>query len=137
MSRVRGRDTTPEMIIRRGLHARGLRYRLHDKTLSGRPDLVFSKYRVAVFIHGCFWHLHGCALSKLPATRPDFWKKKLEANAARDRGAIAALQANGWRVLIIWECALRGPGRTDAKTVLDRAAAFILESRRQFLEVVS
>lgn len=137
MSRVRGRDTKPEMIIRRGLHARGLRYRLHDKTLPGRPDLVFSKCRVAVFIHGCFWHAHGCALSKLPATRQDFWRTKLEANAARDREAVSALQANGWRVLVIWECALRGPGRADVETVLERAAAFTRADGPPFLDIAS
>ena len=91
MSRVRGRDTKPEMLIRRELHARGLRYRLHDRKLPGRPDLVFPKYRTALFVHGCFWHAHGCALSKLPVTRQEFWKQKLDGNGARDRKAIKAL----------------------------------------------
>ena len=95
MSHVRGRDTKPEMVIRQGLHARGFRYRLHDKTLPGRPDLVFAKYRTVVFVHGCFWHAHGCSRSKLPATRRRFWKEKLEGNAARDQRAVAALQACG------------------------------------------
>jgi len=125
MSRIRGRDTEPEMLIRRGLHARGLRYRLHDRTLPGRPDLVFPKYHTAVFIHGCFWHAHGCRLSKLPATRQDFWKKKLEGNAARDHKAIEALQAGGWRVLVIWECALRGVSRLGESQVFQRAEHFI------------
>lgn len=137
MRRVRGRDTKPEMMIRRGLHARGLRYRLHDMTLPGRPDLVFSKLRVAVFIHGCFWHAHGCVLSRLPATRQDFWQQKLEANAARDQKAVEALQADGWRVLVIWECALRGPGRVGVETVLDGAAVFIRANRPQLLEIAS
>jgi len=129
MSRIRGRDTKPEMLIRRGLHARGLRYRLHDRRLPGRPDLVFPKYHTAVFIHGCFWHAHGCTLSKLPATRQDFWKEKLEGNAARDRKAIAALQAAGWRVLVIWECALRGPGRLNDARTLDSAAVYIRQTQ--------
>jgi DNA mismatch endonuclease, patch repair protein len=130
MSRIRGRDTKPEMLIRRGLHARGLRYRLHDRKLPGRPDLVFPKYRTAVFIHGCFWHAHGCALSKLPATRQDFWKQKLEGNAARDNKAIEALQANGWRVLVIWECALRGPVRVALHELLDYLAGVVAGKRR-------
>ena len=132
MSRIRSHDTKPEMLVRRGLHARGLRYRLHDRKLPGRPDLVLARYRVAVFVHGCFWHMHGCSLSKLPATRQEFWRKKLEDNCARDSKAIVALQAAGWRVLIIWECALRGPRRQDA-TVFDRAARYIREDRDSLL----
>jgi DNA mismatch endonuclease (patch repair protein) len=128
MSRIRGRDTKPEMLVRRGLHARGLRYRLHDRKLPGRPDLVFAKYHTAVFIHGCFWHAHGCALSKLPATRQDFWKQKLEGNAARDGKAISALQTDGWNVLVVWECALRGPDRLNTGAALDGAASYIRQN---------
>src|SRR5688500_15378413 len=93
MSRIRGRDTKPELIVRRGLHARGLRFRLHDRKLIGCPDLVFAKHQAAVFVHGCFWHAHGCGLSKLPATRTDFWRAKLSGNAARDMRATEVLQA--------------------------------------------
>lgn len=137
MSRVRGRDTKPEMVIRQGLHARGLRYRLHDRTLPGRPDLVFAKYRAVVFVHGCFWHAHGCKRSKLPATRRHFWKKKLEGNAARDQLAVAELQAAGWRILVVWECALRGAGSVRTQTVVDRAAAFIRDEAPQHIEIAS
>lgn len=125
MSRIKSKDTKPEMLIRRGLHARGLRYRLHDRSLPGCPDLVFPKYHTAVFVHGCFWHAHGCTLSKLPSTRRDFWQTKLEANAARDQKAIAALKADGWRVLVIWECALRGASRREGAVVLEGAMKFI------------
>lgn len=135
MSRIKGKDTKPEMLIRRGLHARGLRYRLHDRLLPGRPDLVFPKYHTAVFIHGCFWHAHGCVMSKLPETRQDFWETKLAANAARDRKAIEALRAYGWRVLIIWECALRGPQRWKEDAVLDRSANFIQFSGAPLLDI--
>ena len=128
MSRIRGRDTKPEMQIRRGLHALGLRFRLQDRKLPGRPDLVLPKYRTAVFVHGCFWHAHCCALSKLPATRQDFWKQKLEGNAARDTKSIAALQTDGWNVLVVWECALRGPGRLNIAAVLDGAASYIRQN---------
>lgn len=135
MSRIRGRDTKPEMFVRQGLHARGLRYRLHDRKLPGRPDLVFAQYQAAVFVHGCFWHAHGCALSKLPATRQDFWKNKLEGNAARDRRTIDALHAAGWRVLVIWECALRGPARLSGEVLLGRAQRFISGRVRDHLEI--
>lgn len=135
MSRIRGRDTKPEMLIRQGLHARGLRYRLHDKALPGRPDLVFPKYHTVVFIHGCFWHAHDCALSKLPATRQDFWKKKLEGNVARDRLAIETLQTDGWRILIVWECALRGPLRMQLDELLDSSAKFVISNDPQCLEL--
>lgn len=135
MSRIRGKDTKLEMVIRRGLHARGLRYRLHDRMLLGCPDLVFPKYRTAVFVHGCFWHAHGCALSKLPATRQEFWQQKLEGNAARDQTAIAALQTDGWRVLVIWECALRGPQRLPEGAALDRAAHFVQYESRTLKEI--
>jgi DNA mismatch endonuclease (patch repair protein) len=136
MSRIRGRDTRPEMLIRRGLHARGLRYRLHDPSLPGRPDLVFPKYRTAVFVHGCFWHAHGCTLSKLPSARQDFWRAKLGANAARDRSAIEAMNNAGWRVLVVWECALRGPGRMDLPVVLDAAAAYVVDGKSPLAELM-
>jgi len=125
MSRIRSKDTKPEMVIRRGLHALGLRYKLHDQSLPGRPDLVFPKYRTAVFIHGCFWHSHGCALFKVPTTRQDFWKEKLAANVQRDHKAIQALHENGWRVLIIWECVLRGVNRVEPEKVLEAASEFL------------
>jgi len=135
MSRVRQRDTKPEMVVRRGLHARGLRYRLQDRKLPGRPDLVFSRHRTAVLVHGCFWHAHGCTLSKLPGTRQDFWREKLEANVARDHKAIVGLRAAGWRVLIVWECALRGPSKLDEAKILDEAAEFIKAGKVELLEI--
>jgi DNA mismatch endonuclease, patch repair protein len=107
MSGIRGKDTRPEMIIRRGLHARGFRYRLHDRRLPGKPDLVFPKYRAVIFVHGCFWHGHNCPFFKWPKTREAFWRKKIEGNVARDRDAIAQLQMSGWRVKLVWECETR------------------------------
>lgn len=126
MAGIRGKDTRPEMILRRGLHARGFRFRLHDRRLPGSPDLVFPGRRAAVFVHGCFWHGHACPLFRLPATRQEFWREKIEGNAARDKAAEAALLADGWRVLSIWECALKGRGRLPAETVLDRAADWLM-----------
>ena len=97
--------------MRRGLHALGLRYRLHDRQLPGSPDLVFPGRRAVIFIHGCFWHGHNCPLFRLPSTRTDFWRAKIERNQERDRNALKDLRTRGWRSLVIWECALRGRGR--------------------------
>ena len=125
MAGIRGKDTRPEMIIRRGLHARGFRYRLHDRRLPGSPDLVFPGRRAVIFIHGCFWHGHGCNLFRLPATRTEFWEAKIEGNRARDGSAEAALLADGWRVLSIWECALKGRERLTVDEVLDQAVYWL------------
>lgn len=113
------------MILRRGLHARGFRYRLHDRRLPGSPDLVFPGRRAVIFIHGCFWHGHDCHLFRLPATRRDFWEAKIKGNRARDEAAEAVLLANAWRVLTIWECALKGRERLPVDVVLDRAANWL------------
>ena len=129
MSRIRGRDTKPEMLIRRGLHARGLRYRLQDRALPGRPDLVFPRFRAVIFVHGCFWHGHDCPLFRLPSTRPQFWEAKIKANRARDAGACEALLALGWRVLVIWECSLKGASRRLPDDVLDACVDFLLSAR--------
>lgn len=105
MSRVRDKDTKPEMRVRKALHAAGLRYRLHRKDLPGRPDVVLPSRRTVVFVHGCFWHRHpGCPRCRTPKTRQEFWIPKLEANVERDRKASAALIEAGWRVRTIWEC---------------------------------
>jgi DNA mismatch endonuclease (patch repair protein) len=113
MARVRGRDTKPEMRVRRALHAAGLRYRLHDKKLPGRPDIVLPARRVAVFVHGCFWHRHpdpDCKLARLPKTRLDFWIPKLEGNRARDERKKAEIEAIGWTVIEVWECQINPAG---------------------------
>jgi len=135
MASVRQRDTKPEMIVRRGLHARGLRYRLNERNLPGSPNLVFPRFGTVVFVHGCFWHAHGCRLSKLPGSRQDYWGPKLEANAARDSRAIAALLDTGWRVLVIWECGLKGPGRLGEAALADRAEQFIRNGKRRLQHV--
>ena len=108
MSGIRGRDTAPELIVRRGLHQRGLRYVLGGRGLPGRPDLVFPSRMTAVFVHGCFWHRHsGCRYACLPKTRLDFWVTKFSANIARDARNEARLRELGWHVEVIWECALK------------------------------
>ena len=108
MAGIRGKDTQPELNLRRALHALGLRYRLHAKDLPGSPDLVFPQYRAAVFVHGCFWHRHeGCKYATLPATRSEFWQAKFDKNVARDKRDGDALVGSGWRVAIAWECDLK------------------------------
>lgn len=108
MAGIQGKNTKPELIVRRMLFSSGYRFRLHRRDLPGAPDIVMPGRKVAVFVHGCFWHRHqGCRLAKMPATRPEFWKAKLEANVARDRRAVEKLQALGWRVLWVWECSTR------------------------------
>ncbi len=110
MAGIKGRDTKPEVLIRKALFAAGFRFRLHRKDLPGSPDIVLPGRRVAVFVHGCFWHAHpGCRYAKTPATRREFWETKLVANAERDRRARDALLSSGWRVLVVWECATRSP----------------------------
>lgn len=113
MSRIRGRDTVPELVVRSYLHRRGLRFRLHRRDLPGRPDIVLPAYRVAILVHGCFWHGHaGCKRASLPKTRVSFWAEKIAANRERDARSIRALEALGWRPLVVWECEI-GPDMLD------------------------
>ena len=105
MSRIGGKDTKPEKIVRSLLHRMGYRFRLHRKDLPGKPDLVLPKYHTVVFVHGCFWHRHkGCKYAYTPKSRPEFWQAKFDANVDRDRRAQRELRRRGWRVLTIWEC---------------------------------
>lgn len=131
MASVRSRNSRIEIAVRRRLFALGLRYRLHRRDLPGTPDFVFPKHRSAVFVHGCFWHLHGCELSSIPATRPDWWRAKLERNAERDAEAVSRLRRLGWRVLTIWECGIRRAGVNRDRAldeVANRALAFLTSS---------
>ena len=115
MSGIKAKNTKPEMMVRRALFAAGFRFRLHRRDLPGAPDVVLPSKKIAIFVHGCFWHLHeGCRYSKLPTTRQDFWKMKLQANAQRDSESSEKLQVLGWRVLWVWECSTRA-----AETVIN------------------
>lgn len=125
MSGIKGKDTKPEILVRRGLHASGFRFRLHRKDLPGSPDLVLPKYRAVIFVNGCFWHGHDCRLFKWPQTRPEFWREKIEGNIDRDRRQIAALKKLGWRVGVLWECELKGRGQTHRVEVIARIAEWL------------
>lgn len=120
MSGIRGSNTKPEMLIRRGLFARGFRYRLHAAGLPGKPDIVLPRYRATIFVNGCFWHGHDCHLFRMPSTRSEFWQGKIAANMARDQVVRQSLLESGWRQLVVWECALKGRTRLDFALVLDR-----------------
>lgn len=116
MRAVRREDTAPEVVVRRILHALGLRFRLHRKDLPGTPDIVLVKRRTVIFVHGCFWHRHpGCSKATFPKTRQDFWRVKFEANVARDVAKSSALEAAGWTVLTVWECETRDQERLRAR----------------------
>lgn len=107
MSRVKGKDTQPEVALRKVLHGRGLRFRLHDRGLPGKPDIVLPRYKAVVFVHGCFWHRHvGCRIASTPKSNTSFWLSKFERNTQRDARVVTELEALGWRVFIVWECEL-------------------------------
>lgn len=126
MRAIRHKDTRPEVQVRKLLFRRGFRYRLHVKSLPGSPDLVMPKHKVVVFVHGCFWHGHGCHLFKVPATRTEFWMEKIQSNRERDFRDEEALIASGWRVLTIWECALKGKQKRSTEAIVEEAATWIL-----------
>ncbi|MBZ5639200.1 MAG: very short patch repair endonuclease [Acidobacteriia bacterium] len=125
MARVRSRDTKPELAVRRVVRGLGFRYRLSVAELPGRPDLVFRRQKKAIFVHGCFWHRHaGCPNCRLPKSRLDFWRPKLEGNRQRDRRNMRALRALGWLVLVVWECEL-----FDEKKLSRRLKSFLRDDR--------
>jgi DNA mismatch endonuclease (patch repair protein) len=119
MSQIKGKDTKPELLVRQYLHAQGLRYRLHDKTLPGKPDIVLPKYKTIVFVHGCFWHKHeGCAKAAAPKTRTEWWQEKIGRNVINDERQQTELALKGWKVLTIWECRLKSALRENTLSQL-------------------
>lgn len=126
MASIKGKNTKQEMLVRKGLHFLGFRYRLHNSQLPGKPDLVFAKYKAIIFVNGCFWHGHHCHIFHWPSTHPEFWRKKIETNKYRDARNIAACIQKGWKVLVIWECALKGKTRRKPEEVIQTTANWIL-----------
>lgn len=133
MSGIRGKNTKPELLIRKALHARGFRYRLHCD-LPGKPDICLPKHRAVIFVHGCFWHGHECHLFKWPSTRPEFWRAKIGRNREVDGTVENRLAEDGWRVAVIWECALKGRERLPLEDVISTCADW-LNSDQTRLEI--
>jgi DNA mismatch endonuclease (patch repair protein) len=134
MRAIKGKNTRPEILIRKALHACGLRFRLHNKDLPGSPDLVLKKYKVLIFINGCFWHGHKCHLSKVPSTRTDFWLKKISANISRDAHTYQALLQSDWRFAVIWECALKGRTKLNFSELIAELEQWIIERKIKSIE---
>lgn len=134
MAGIKGKNTKPELLLRSELHRRGFRFRLHRRDLPGRPDLVFPKRGAAIFVNGCFWHGHDCHLFRLPKSRTEFWREKIAANVARDRRQMDALRAAGWRVAVVWECALKGRTKLPLEVVMNQCSAWLV-SNRQGMEI--
>lgn len=134
MAGIRGRDTKPEMLVRRGLHALGFRYRLHGRLLPGRPDLVFPARRAVILVNGCFWHGHDCDLFRWPGTRSEFWRDKIGRNVIRDERNRHSLLEQGWRVAEVWECQLKGKQRLCMNEVIGQCADF-LTGNKEFVSI--
>lgn len=134
MSGIRGKNTKPELTIRKALHARGFRYRIHCKDLPGNPDMCLPKYRAVIFVHGCFWHGHDCHLFRLPSTRPEFWSAKIERNKQVDEAAVHRLHVEGWRVATVWECALKGRTRLQLDDTISNLSSW-LRSEKPALQI--
>jgi DNA mismatch endonuclease (patch repair protein) len=130
MAAIKSRNTKPELVIRKSLHAAGFRYRLHDETLPGKPDIVFPRYKAVIQVNGCFWHGHDCHLFKWPKTRSEFWSEKIGKNRENDRNSLIRLNSLGWRVLVLWECALKGKTRLPFDDVLAEIYAWLLDGGR-------
>jgi len=126
MARVGHRDTGPEILLRSALHKAGFRYRLHAGDLPGRPDLVFPRFRAVIFIHGCFWHFHGCPRSTVPKSRREYWKAKFETNRTRDKRSVELLKERGWRALVVWECALVGKRLVSLDETVERVQSWLM-----------
>jgi DNA mismatch endonuclease (patch repair protein) len=135
MRAVRASDTKPELAVRKRLHALGFRYVLGGKGLTGKPDLVFPRYKSVIFVHGCFWHGHGCSLFRWPSSRAEFWREKIGGNSSRDRRIVASLLADGWRVAVVWECALRGSKRFGIDQVIKELSAWLPDSDAGSIEL--
>jgi len=129
MSGIKGKNTKPELVVRKELFQRGFRYRLHGKKLPGKPDLVFPKYKTVILVNGCFWHGHNCKLFKWPKSNQTFWKEKISGTIERDRKNLEQLSSLGWRILTIWECALKNKNTKEINAVIDKLAESLLYVR--------
>ena len=133
MSAIRSQNTKPELKLRHALHKMGFRYRLYSNKIIGKPDMVFKRFNAVVFVNGCFWHKHDCSNFQLPKSRVEFWQKKLEGNKSRDQNVLSVLQSEGWRIAVVWECALKGRGQPE-KIIAGKVANW-LQGRDSFIEL--
>lgn len=134
MSNIKSKNTRPEVALRKRLHSLGFRYSLHHASLPGQPDLALPKWNTAIFVHGCFWHWHGCSLSKMPQSRREFWEAKLKTNQERDNKNLAALLKSGWRCIVVWECSIKGrAGRENLSKIADQIARWITQESETLL----
>lgn len=131
MSKIRGKNTKPELVLRKALHHRGYRYRLHNASLPGKPDIVLPRFHAAIFVSGCFWHGHDCELFRLPSTRTEFWQKKLEGNRTRDERVRQDMLEQGWRHLTVWECAIRGKHSLGVDETVERICNWLHEGKKE------
>jgi DNA mismatch endonuclease (patch repair protein) len=131
MAGIRGKNTKPEIFLRKALHAEGFRFRIHA-ALPGKPDMVFPKWGAVIFVNGCFWHGHSCHLFKWPKSRPEFWHAKISGNVARDQANIGKLVESGWRIATVWECALKGRTRLDSSVVIERCSGWLKSKTTRF-----
>jgi DNA mismatch endonuclease (patch repair protein) len=130
MAGIRGKNTKPELLIRSGLHKAGFRFRIHGNILPGKPDIVLPKFKAVIFVHGCFWHGHVCHLFKWPSSRKEFWKQKITGNQLVDARNFERLRKEGWRVGVIWECALKGKKKLDLTYVVDVCKKWLLSNQQ-------
>ncbi|MEK0314806.1 very short patch repair endonuclease [Cohnella sp. 56] len=135
MSNIRAKDTKPELILRKGLYRLGFRYRIHDKKLPGKPDIVFPRYKAVIFANGCFWHGHSCHLFKWPSSNEEFWHKKINRNKEVDKANIEQLKKMGWRVGLVWECSLKGKHRLDSEEVIELCAQWLQTTDMLSIEI--
>ena len=132
MSKIRSKDTKPELALRKALYARGFRYRVNDKKLPGKPDIVLPKYKTVIFLHGCFWHRHeGCKYAYTPKTNTEFWVDKITSNAERDKVNVEKLTALGWNIVTVWECEIRHTNKRNLTPLIDRVVSEILSQVQQ------
>lgn len=135
MAGIKGKNTLPELVVRRALHARGFRFRLHDKALAGKPDIVLPKWKAVIFVHGCFWHMHDCSNFKLPKTRTDFWLKKLNSNVTRDAVHIRQLQSDGWRIALVWECSIKKAFKSGGNVLFTCLSDWVQDRSSLLIEI--
>ena len=130
MAGIKGKDTQPELVIRKALFAKGFRYRLHSTKIPGTPDIIFSRFRALIFINGCFWHGHDCHLFKWPSSNITFWESKIRRNQEKDKKNYEILKKNSWRILVVWECALKGRKKIDLVSLIEWVQDWLLHSNK-------